>query len=212
MTIKVSIADDHPVVLEGIRTILNESADVVVENIFSNGRDLLENLKKSQPDVLLLDIHMPSKQGNELAREINKEYPEIAILTLTNMDQSFHVQSMFESGARGYLLKTSGRERILEAIFTVYQGDQYVDPVMREIMVKELLAAKVKNQNIPVLSEREKEILQLIVDEFTTQQIAEKLFLSHRTIEHHRNTLLFKLDVKNTAGLVKKALQMGIAK
>lgn len=208
MSIKVFIADDHPIVLEGIQKILADCTDISIDRAFFNGHDLLEGLKSEQPDVLLLDIQMPGKQGDEIADRIHKDYPAVAVLALTNLDQSFHVQNMFKSGAKGYLLKSSGKEKIIDAIKSVNKGDQYVDPLMREQMVLDMLDSRVKNASTPALTEREKEVLQLIVDELTSPEIAERLFISQRTVEHHRDNLLFKLDVKNTAGLVKKALQL----
>ncbi len=211
MSIKVFIADDHPIVLEGIQKILSECDGIDLGRLFYNGYELLEGLKTEQPDVLLLDIQMPGKQGNEIAQKIREDYPEIAILVLTNLDQSFHVQNMFKNGARGYLLKSSSKDKIRDAIVTVFNGAQYLDPVMREQMVQDILDPKEKNAGVPILTEREKEILHLIVHELTSPEIAEKMFLSQRTIEHYRDNLLLKLGVKNTAGLVRRAIQLGLA-
>lgn len=210
MSIKVFIADDHPVVLEGIQKVLGDCAGIMVTGAFSNGHELLQGLKSKLPDVLLLDIQMPGKQGDELAQKISRDYPAISIIALTNLDQSFHVQNMFKNGAKGYLLKSAGRAKIIQAIEAVRNGEQYIDADMREQMVQEMIESNTRNKATPALTEREKEVLQLIVDELTSLEIAGKLFLSQRTVEHHRDNLLLKLDVKNTAGLVKKAIKLGL--
>ena len=212
MRIKVFIADDHPVVLEGIQKVLADCVGITVTGAFSNGHELLQGLKAKLPDVLLLDIQMPGKQGDELAQKISHDYPVISIIALTNLDQSFHVQNMFKNGAQGYLLKSAGKDKIIQAIEAVSNGEQYIDAAMREQMVQEMIESNIRSKATPALTEREKEVLQLIVDELTSLEIAGKLFLSQRTVEHHRDNLLLKLDVKNTAGLVKKAIKFGLVK
>ncbi len=208
MNINLTIADDHPVVLHGIQRMLQDAAHIRVFDICYNGGDLLLCLKKQQPDVLLIDIQMPGKNGDELAKIINEEYPRISILALTNMNQTFHVRNMLMSGALGYLLKSSDPHILLKAIETVYSGKQFIDPVMKEMMLEESIV--VRNVDTPALTLREKEMLELIVNEYTSQEIAEKLCLSNRTIENYRLNLQFKLGVKNTAGLVRKAIQLGL--
>jgi DNA-binding NarL/FixJ family response regulator len=212
MKIKVTIADDHPVVLEGLQRILQDSPDVDLLDVCFNGEHLLQSLKKGTPDVLLLDIQMPGKRGDELAAYISQEYPGIAILALTNLDETFHVENMLMHGALGYLLKSSDRYVLLEAIKTVHGNRQYIDPNLKDQMLQDIMDARIKAAAVPKLTHRELEVLELIASEYTSPEIAEKLFISYRTVENHRLNLLFKLDVKNTAGLVRKALQMGLIK
>jgi len=206
MKIRVSIADDHPVVINGLQKILSQYTKIELGDMCSNGSELLQSLEKFQPDVLLLDIQMPGINGEELAKIIHHTYPSISILTLTNNDTVFHVKNMMSNGAIGYLLKSSDPDMLIKAIETVYKGEQYIDPIMKELLVQESIGAK-KNI-LPVITLREKEILELIVHEYSSQEIAEKLSLSHRTIENHRLNLLFKFGVKNVAGLVRKAIQL----
>ncbi len=212
MKIKVTITDDHPVVLEGLQRILADAEDIELTDVCHNGEDLLLSLKKNQPDVLLLDIQMPGKRGDELARYITQTYPGISILVLTNLDETFHVENMLMNGAQGYLLKNSDRNVLLEGIQSVYANRQFIDPELKDQMLQDMMDARSKAATMPKLTHREQEVLELIAGEYTSPEIAEKLFISYRTVENHRLNLLFKLEVKNTAGLVRKAFQMGLIK
>ena len=210
MSIGISIADDHPIVLQGLEKILSPCKEVELLDTCCNGELLLQCLRKRQPDVLLLDIQMPGQEGDELAAIITAQYPQIKILALTNLNQTFHVRNMFLKGAKGYLLKSAGQATLIKAIETVQDGRQYIDEALREEMLYEMV--EMRASGIPPLTQREKEILELIAGELTSQQIAKKLFISLSTVENHRINILFKLNVKNSVGLVRKALQLGIIK
>lgn len=212
MSIRITIADDHHVVVEGLQRMLEGQPKVTICDVCMNGNALMESLAKQQPDVLLLDIQMPGTQGDELAKIITEQYPQVTILTLTNLNQTFHVRNMFLNGAKGYLLKSADQFTLLEAIETVHKGNQFVDPSLREQMLSEMLENRAKAHSVPVLTQREKEILELIASEYTSAQIGKKLFLSLSTVENHRINIFFKLGVKNVAGLVRKAIQLGIIK
>jgi DNA-binding NarL/FixJ family response regulator len=176
-----------------------------------NEHELLQALEGGQPDVLLLDVQMQGKQGDELAAIVSQKYPDIAILVLSNLDQAFHVRNMFMSGAKGYVLKTAEPDCLMEAIETVYNGEQYLDPALKNRMLSDLvLDTRATEHAIPALTVREKEILELIAEEMTSQEIANKLFISLSAVENHRLNLLFKLNVKNAVGLVRKAIQLGM--
>lgn len=203
------MVDDHLIVANGIATMLKDHPLIELINISKTGTELLKNLKKTQPDVLLLDIQIPDIQGDELAKIVVKEYPKIAIIVLTNMDQVFYVRNMFMNGVKGYLLKSTNTESLVEAITTVNRGNQYIDSAMREQMAYELLDTR-KAQTKPMLTKREQKILELIAAELTNTEIASELFVSISTIETHRLNLFFKLGVKNSAGLVMKAIQLGL--
>lgn len=211
MKIKVAIADDHPIVISGLEKLLDNHPLVTLIHSSKNGNALLNKLKLNTPDVLLLDIQMPGMQGDELAKIISAQFPLIAILVLTNMDQPFHVRNMFKNGAKGYLLKSADQYTLVEAIDTVYKGNQYIDISLRDQMLYEMLDIG-KTSNIPTLTKRELEILELIAAEMTSPQIAKKLFISLSTVENHRLNLFFKLNVKNAVGLVRKGVQMGLIK
>jgi DNA-binding NarL/FixJ family response regulator len=204
--IKVAITDDQSIIINGLQKILSGNADIKIIATYNNGEELLEGLKETKPDVLLLDIQMPGKTGIELAGIISKKYNDIKIIALTNFDVPAQIKKMLLQGCMGYLLKDAKPQIIITAIETVYNGNEY----LQEEIQKKLQSV---NSELPVsgiITRREKEILQLIIEEYTNNQIADKLFLSLRTVENHRNHLLQKFGVKNTAGLVKIAVSQGL--
>lgn len=204
--INVAIVDDQVIILNGLQKILAEADHINVSALYNNGDQLLEGLELSQPDVLLLDIQMPGKSGIELAAIISKKYPAIKMIALTNVDVLTQMKQMLQKGCLGYLLKDVSPEILVNAIETVYSGQQFLN----ENLKKQLLNSLSGQDDKQLITRREKEILKLILEENTNQDIANKLFLSLRTVENHRNNLLQKLNVKNTAGLVKIALQEGL--
>jgi DNA-binding NarL/FixJ family response regulator len=204
--ISLAITDDQAIILNGLQKILADVPNVQITGIYNNGDELLEGLIKKQPDVLLLDIQMPGKSGIELAAIITKTYKQIKIIALTNIDVVTQIKKILQQGVVGYLLKDARPPIIVQAIETVHAGDQYIQEELRQLLLNSLSDHNSKQ----IVTRREKEILQLIVDEFTNQEIADKLYLSLRTVENHRNNLLQKLDVKNTAGLVKVAIMEGL--
>jgi DNA-binding NarL/FixJ family response regulator len=204
--IKVFITDDQEIIQNGLQRILADADDITIAGIYSNGDQLLQAVQINQPDVLLLDIQMPGKSGIELAGIIGKDYPQVKIIALTNIDVLTQVRKMLQQGCAGYLLKDASPTVIIQAIHAVYAGERFLHQDIQQQLIDGLFEQKPKH----VITRREKEILQLITEEFTNQEIADKLFLSLRTVENHRNNLLQKLGVKNTAGLVKAALQEGL--
>lgn len=204
--IRVAIVDDQVIILNGLQKILADAPHVKIEGVYNNGDDLLEAMEKNIPDVLLLDIQMPGKSGPELAVIIAKKYPSVKMIALTNVDVITQVKQMLQKGCLGYLLKDVSPEILLKAIETVHNGQQF----LKEDFKTQLLNSLSGNESNHLITRREKEILKLIVEENTNQDIAGKLFLSLRTVENHRNNLLQKLQVKNTAGLVKVAIQEGL--
>lgn len=203
--------DDHPVVLNGLEKMLLERQDIItIYDACSTEDKLLACLKAKEPDVLLLDIQMQGRQGDELALDISRSYPHIAIVALTNMNQTFHVRNMFLNGARGYLLKTTSPVVLYKAIETVCKGEQFIDPSLRRQMLNDLLDNRAIANGIPLLTKRETEVLTLIANELTTKEIAQKLYISASAVENHRLNLFLKLNVKNVVGLVKKAIHMGL--
>ncbi|TWW01173.1 response regulator [Chitinophaga pinensis] len=210
MPIKLAIADDHPIVANGICSILRDAAHVEVTDIYTNGNTLLKGIRERQPDVLLLDMHLPDMSGPELAASILKNYPQVRILVLSSSDVLFLVKKMLKLGCMGYLLKESDDVTILQAIETVQKGGQFLSPALNQQLIEDMFRNKKSEKKNTTLTRREKEVLQLIIDEHTNQEIADKLFLSLHTVENHRISLLHKLEVKNTAGLVKVALQTGL--
>lgn len=209
--ISVAIADDHPMIIDGLQNILAKHTDMVLQAYYRNGAELLTGLDQQQPDVLLLDIQMPNITGDELTPLILKKHPQVKILILTNFDSALYANNMFKRGAHGYILKTSENDRLVEAIHTVYQGNLFLEAPMREKI--ERMAQRERNAAFSksTLTPRELEILQLLVNGFTAPQVAEQCFLSLRTVANYRTSIMLKLDVNNTAMLVKKALLLGLA-
>jgi DNA-binding NarL/FixJ family response regulator len=203
--INVAIIDDQIIILKGIQKILADAKQVNVSGVYTNGDDLLESLDKYEPDVLLLDIHMPGKSGTELATIISKKHPSVKIIVLTNVDVLSQMKQMLQKGCLGYLLKDVSPEILIEAIETVYKGEQFLQEEFKVQLLNNLSGANKQH----LMTRREKEILKMIAEENTNNEIATKLFLSLRTVENHRNNLLNKLNVKNTAGLVKVAINEG---
>ncbi len=210
MKINIAIADDHPMMIQGLQHVLIRYEHIVLIGAYLNGDELLAGLELKTPDVLLLDIQLPGKTGDELAPVILKRYPDIKILALTNFDSALHASNMFKRGAMGYLLKTSDEQILINAIETVFKGEQFVEKQMQERLQQASIKVKKSEYSKTALTVREKEVLQLLVNGDTNAEIAEKLFLSFGTVDNYRKSLLLKLDVKNTAMLVKKALQMGL--
>lgn len=204
--IKVAITDDQQIILNGLQKILADAGDITIIGAYTSGKELLDAMATNLPDVLLLDISMPGMTGIEVAGIVNRKYPSVGVIALTNIDIIVQVRKMLQQGCKGYLLKDATPAVIIQAIHEVHAGRQFLYEELQKQLVNSLFEQKSRS----VITRREKEILQLIVDEYTNQQIADKLYLSLRTVENHRNNLLQKLGVKNTAGLVKAAISEGL--
>lgn len=204
--IRIAIADDHSLVINGLQKIFSTSTEVEIIGTYSNGDQLLAGLQQKQPDVLLLDIQMPGKNGIELAGMVHKQYPEIKMIALTNVEIIYQVRKMMKQGCMGYLLKDVDADTLFSAIQQVYNGEMVVHEKIKTDLTNHLLS----NNQPQQITRREIEVLQLIAQELTTAQIAEKLFISFATVENHRNRMLQKLGVKNTAGLIKKGMEQGL--
>ncbi|WP_118950606.1 response regulator [Taibaiella helva] len=209
--IRVAIVDDHPLIRKGLYNMFQYLDNIQLTATYADGRSLLEGLKEQQPDILLLDIHLPDHSGETLARLISRDHPAIGVIALTNLDNVYYIRSMFKAGARGYVLKTAPEEVIVEAIQKVYNGERFMEGGLRELVLQASLTDGVQRNPQLLLTKREQEVLQLIASNLTSKEIAESLFLSKRTIDHHRNNLLLKLNVKNTAALIAKAIKLGLA-
>lgn len=210
--IRILIADDHRLVMDGIKLMLESAEDMECMGEASNGKEALSLLEKIPVDVLLLDINMPEMDGLECSRLVKSRFPEVKILVLSMLKEASLVKSMLRYGASGFLLKNAGKDEVIEAIRQVYEGKQAFSAEILETVTDSFGAkpAKPISNPFPKLSRREKQILQLIVEEKTTSEIAEELFISFGTVETHRRNILTKLNARNTAGLVKTALQYGL--
>lgn len=206
MRIKITIIDDHPLLIKGLQSMLSYHPDMEIIGTYQDGEGLLKGLKEEQPDVLLLDIQMHGQMGDELAPVLHRLYPEIMVLVLTNLEHSYYIRIMLQHGVRGYVLKSSDEQILLEAIRTVAKGETFFDPIIRKQVMKERKSTEL----FPSLTRREKEILRLITSNYSSQDIADNLCLSKRTVENHRTHLLQKLEVKNSASLTRKAIELGL--
>ena len=203
--IRVGIADDHKIFRKGVILSLRQYTNISFVMEAENGDDLLEQLKTNQPDIILLDLRMPGKDGIETTKEISKRYPNIKILIITMFEDERYVSHLMENGANGYLLKNSEPAEIKKAIMEAFVRGYYLSNFVNRILLKKS-SARMKNapslNNEIVISEREKEVVSLICREFTATEIAEKLSISPRTVESIKDRLMERFGLKNTAGLV----------
>jgi DNA-binding NarL/FixJ family response regulator len=199
--IKLFIIDDHQMIIEGIHSLLKDEPEIIWMGSARLPDDLLRFLKKEQPDVLLMDINLPQMSGLELCKEVKEKYPAVNIIGLSTSDQASIIIKMKENGASGYLLKDASKQEILKALQEANKGRDYVS-----FSVAEVLKKKTPDGQLAVLTKREKEILELIAEGMTNQEIAAKLFLNSTTIDSHRKNMLTKFKVKNTAALIKIAV------
>ncbi|NCU31727.1 MAG: response regulator transcription factor [Candidatus Moranbacteria bacterium] len=210
-TTRILLVDDHKIVRDGIISLLHGELHIEIIGQAENGIEALDKIEKLKPDLALLDINMPIMDGLECAKRISEKFPEVKILILTMLNELEHIKNMLAAGAGGYILKSSGKDELIAAINSVMMGNTYFseevkDLIMMDMMRKKTATGKVVGEPIP-LTPRELDVLKLIVDEFTNQEIADKLFISVRTVDAHRRNLLEKTGSRNTAGLVKFALE-----
>lgn len=202
--IRVFIVDDHPVVIEGIHSILQNEKEIEWAGHAMNAQSCLGFFVNNTADVVLMDISMPEMDGVELCKLMKEKHPDIYILGLSTFNQGLYIKKMLENGASGYILKNASRDELLKAITTVNKGGIYFAGEVGEAL-KDYERATLNK--LPDLSPREKEILSLIAEGYTNPQIAQKIFLSPFTIDTHRKNLLAKLNVKNTACLIRLAVE-----
>ncbi len=202
--IRVFIVDDHPVVIEGIHSLLKNEKDIEWVGQAMNATSCLGFFVNNTADVLLMDISMPGMDGVELCGIMKEKYPGVFILGLSTFNQGIYIRKMMENGASGYILKNSSKEELLKAIHAVNDGDIYFSGEVGQALEE---YKKYSRNELPELTSREKEILELIAEGYTNPQIAEKIFLSPFTVDSHRKNLLAKLNVKNTAMLIRLAVE-----
>lgn len=213
--VKVLIADDHKLVRDGIKLYLESDPSIQVVAEAGNGDEVIQLVNIYEIDLLLLDINMPGLDGAAVAEQLKKSHPDIKILALTMLNETQYVRQMLRAGAKGYLLKSCSQETLLNAIHTIMNGETYFgQDIMKSMM--EAMAPRPRNKvlrsyNVE-LTKREREVLKLITKEMTNQEIAEKLFISPRTVEVHKRNLLEKTGSKNIVGLVLYALEKGLDK
>jgi DNA-binding NarL/FixJ family response regulator len=211
--IRIAIVDDHEIVRDGIKILLEDEPGIDIIFEAENGKKAVNLCSSNVPDIVIMDITMPEMDGIEATKIIKDANSDIKILALTMLSEDQHIRRMIKAGASGYILKSSGKEELLKAIKKIMNGQHYFSDDATQAILKELVSPEVKSsrQSEQVhITDREMEVLKLIVDEFTNQEIADKLFVSVRTVDAHRRNLLQKTGAKNTAGLVKYAIKSNV--
>ena len=203
MIIKVFIVDDHYMVIEGIHSLLQNEKSIEWSGHATNAVSCLAFLQQQQPDVILMDINLPDKSGIDLCKQVKEKYPSIFIIGLSTFNQLSFIQKMMDSGASGYVLKNASQTELMEAIETVAKGKIYFSDEASKTLQK-------NEATHIILTRREKEVLELIADGMTNNEIAQKLFISSTTVDTHRKNLLAKFEAKNTASLIRKAAHLKI--
>jgi len=209
--IRLLIADDHQVLLDGFNSIFDPIDDITVVATALNGKEVLNLVSESEIDVILLDINMPVLNGVETCKKLSKKHPHVKVIALSMYDQQSYFKRMMQYGAKGYLIKNDSAETIEKAIRMVVAGGRFISPQLQNMLSSiDYLSGKKVSLMGSEISPREEEVLNHVASGLTDHQIADKLFISYHTVNSHRKNLLLKLDAKNTAELVKKAMERGM--
>ena len=213
--IKIVLVDDHQIVRDGIKSLLEGESEIEILGEASNGKELFALLETIKPNILLLDISLPDMSGIEITKKLNEIYPKINILILSMYTNEEFILNALKSGAKGYLPKNSTRDELIEAIFAVYQGQEYYSEEVSSIM----LSSFIKKAKSPLdeepkkevkLSVREIEILRMCAEGSANQEIASSLRISIRTVESHKNHIMQKLELRTVADMIKYAIKNNI--
>ena len=209
MTIRILIADDHAVVAEGLKHLIEAQQDLQVVAIVGDGREAVRIAKESQPHVVLMDLSMPELNGADATRAIVENDPKCRVIVLSMYAEREYVRRALKSGAAGYVVKRSAAKEVVDAIRAVHAGQRYLSPRVADAVIEDY-AADEKADLLERLSAREREVLQLLAEGRTGAEIAARLSLSQKTVETYRARLVEKLGIRDVAGLVKFAIQRGL--
>ncbi len=210
---RIFLVDDHTIVRDGLRALLTNEPDIEIVGEAGNGQELLDRLPTTPADVVMLDANMPVLDGLATTLRLRAEFPQVRILILSMLAHERYIGQLFDAGAAGYVLKSAEKGEILVAIQTIIAGRQFLCSDLGLSMLRKVLAKDDEPEEVAKasrLSRRESEVLQLLSEGLTTNEIAEKLFTSKRTIETHRQNILEKTQTKNTAALIKMAVTQGL--
>ena len=212
MSIRILLADDHKITRQGLRSLLDKEFDMEVVAEAEQGRTAVRLVRELSPQVVIMDVTMPDLNGVEAARQIVSEFPDVKIIALSMHSDSLFVTEMLRSGASGYLLKDCAFEELARAIRTVVAGKIYLSPSISGVVVDDYLhrLSKADFSGLDVLTNREREVLQLLAEGKSTKQIALKLHISVKTVETHRRQMMNKLDIHTVAELTKYAIRKGL--
>ncbi len=213
-SIRILLVDDHALVREGIRSLLQLCGDIEVVGEAGDGQEAIQKTRELEPDIVVMDISMPSMGGLEATRLILKEKPASKVLVLSRYDNLSYVRSLLEAGALGYVPKKAVSTELAAAIRAVYNGDVFLHPSVVKAVTKDyvqLIQSEYKTEPYERLTDREKEILKLLAEGYATHQIAGRLCLTAKTVLNYRKTIMEKLGMENPAQLIKYALKIGLA-
>jgi DNA-binding NarL/FixJ family response regulator len=213
ISIRVAIADDHEIFRDGLKLMLSYDKNIELVGEAGDGKELIRIVEATNPDVVITDIKMPLMDGVEVTRYLKEHHPVIEIIALSMFDDEALVLEMLDAGAIGYLLKNSDKSEVIDAINSVYRGQTYYCKFTSGQLARLIAYSKSSNQKKQKeaeFSEREKEIIRLICQEYTNKQIGEVLFISARTVEGYRMKILDKMEAKNIVGIVIEAIRLGI--
>jgi DNA-binding NarL/FixJ family response regulator len=215
MSIRILIADDHAVFRNGLKVLLEKEPDLEVVGETGNGFDTIRAVAETDLDVLLLDVTMPGLSGARVAEAALKDKPNIAIVVLTMHEDEYYLQEFFRIGVRAYVLKKSTGTDVVQAIRAARKGEQYIDPALAGLVISSYVGRqpkKQKTERLNLMTPRELEVLTLLAYGHTNAEIAEKLCISERTVESHRNNIMTKMEFKSRAELVRFAIDNGMLK
>lgn len=210
------LVDDHQIVRDGIRSLLNDQPGLRIVAEAQDGLEALDLLEQRPVDLALVDISMPGMNGIDCTARIRKKFPQVRVLALTMLKEEQHIRHMLRAGASGYILKDAGKDELLKGISAVLRGENFFSSEASQVVMMDLVGksagkkAKPQQHEPIYLTEREKDVLKLVVKELTNQEIAQQLHISHRTVDAYRRSLIQKVGARNSIGLVKFALENGL--
>ncbi|MFT6866020.1 MAG: DNA-binding NarL/FixJ family response regulator [Cyclobacteriaceae bacterium] len=208
--IRLLLVDDHELFLEGIISLLSGEPSIVIQGTAANGKIALEKIRENQPDVLITDLSMPEMGGIDLVKKVKAEYTDIKILVLTMHNDRATISEIMMAEAEGYVLKNTDRAQLVKAITKVADGGMFYCNEVAEVLLERLMEEKKREERVISLTDREQEILKLIAEEMSSEEIANELFISRRTVETHRKNMLKKAEANTVIGLLKYGVRFGL--
>jgi DNA-binding NarL/FixJ family response regulator len=213
MKIRVLVADDYAIIRDGLRIMLGNQPDMEVVGTAANGREAIQLVDEHEPDVAVMDISMPELNGIEAIQQMLPRHPHVKVVVLSIHETKPYVYRALKAGAKGYLIKETAGQEVVAAVRAVYRGERYLSQRVADLLIDPsfpYLEASIEVSPLEALSPREREVLQLVAEGKTSQEIAERLFISSKTVDTYRSRLMRKIGVKDMAGLVKFAIQHGV--